>query len=445
MEGGKCEFAALAKASGHRRESGHSRFRFKSPHAAPRIKDSYAQKAGFAKCLQQVLFSDSLAHKKSTLMRINIHRSPGWECPVHGGFGNLNLCAWPNCDHGIKEDSVEVETLPRMEARVFKRVSWNALNGDEYHDWQTDDLPTWFRMNRPFGYFANKIKESVRLDQMFHYTSAEGALAILQSGRMRFTDYAYLNDMREITHGLDVIRSVLDDETHTAGSPALTSLKAHLGDVDPVSRYNIYTTSFSSDSDSLSQFRLYGPVALGFEANPNGFGFFKGDICFDHVIYDPAKQVRLIQTFLNLIKQSEEKDAALIKSDEAKKVTAEYLTGHLLQIASFFKHRAFSDEREVRLVYSEPLEAMENFGQETAKRQFRASGGLIVPFTDTIDMYRASSSGDDEQLPPRLPLKSVVIGPVAQAEALANGMRNLLSAEGYHDVVVSLSEAPFRT
>ena len=96
-------------------------------------------------------------------------------------------------------------------------------------------------------------------------------------------------------------------------------------------------------------------------------------------------------------------------------------------------------------MYSEPQAIMEKFGQMTAKRQFRASGDLIIPFTDTFDMYRPSSSGEEERLPPMLPLKSVVIGPVAQAEALANGMRNLLSAEGYHDVVVSLSEAPFRT
>lgn len=356
------------------------------------------------------------------------YQSMGWNCPVHGGFGNLNLCAWPNCEHGIREDCVEAETAPRMEARVFHRVSWHDLNGNEYHDWQTNKLPTWFKMGRPFSYFANKIKESVRLDQMFHYTSADGALAILQSGRMRFTDYAYLNDMREITHGLDVIHSVLEDETHTVGSPALAELKAHLEDVNPFSSYNIYTTSFSSDPDSLSQFRLYGPVALGFEANPNSFGFFKGDIRFDHVVYDREKQVLLIQTFFNLVKQSEVKDAELIKSDESKQVTADYLTSQLLGIASFFKHRAFSDEREVRLVYSEPLESMENFGQETAKRQFRASGGFIVPFTDTFDMYRQSSIGDELHLPPKLPLKSVVIGPVAQAEALANGICATCSA-----------------
>lgn len=369
----------------------------------------------------------------------------GWNCPLHGGFGNLNLCAWPNCHYGIKEDFVEAGIPPSMGTNVFHRVSWHDLNGNEYHDWQTNNKPTWITMGRPFGYFADKIKKSLRLDEMFHYTSIDGALAIIQSGRMRFTDYAYLNDTREIAHGLDVIRSVLEDESNPAGSPTLTKLQAHLADVDLSSHYNIYTTSFSSDSDSLSQFRLYGPVALGFRTNSNDFGLFKGDIRFDHVVYDVEKQVRLIRTFFDILKQSEQKDIARIESGKSKQASADYLTSHLLQISSFFKHRAFSDEREVRLVYSEPLETMENFGKETAKRQFRASGGLIVPFTDTVEMYDPSSFPHEKQLPPKLPLKSVVIGPVAQAGALANGMRSLLTTEGYHGVEVILSEAPFRT
>ncbi|AVW93167.1 hypothetical protein [Celeribacter baekdonensis] len=260
-------------------------------------------------------------------MSESVFQVPGWQCPVHGGFGNLNRCPWPECKHGVDGHSVEVRNIARGETtETFHRVIWIGLDRDEYYDWQTGKLPNWFSIGRAYSYFANKINESARPNQMFHYTSPDGALAILQSGRMRFTDYSYLNDTREITHGLDVVRFVLEDETRVAGSPALTDLKAHLADIEPFSHYNIYTTSFSSDPDSLSQFRLYGPVALGFEANPNGFGFFKGEINFDRVVYDPEKQERLIRTFLNLLKQSEDKDAALIKSDASKKVTPDYLT-----------------------------------------------------------------------------------------------------------------------
>lgn len=378
-------------------------------------------------------------------MSKNVLRDQEWQCPVHGEFSSLNRCAWPGCLHGVEEDKFEVPTiLGRDSTLVFQRVAWDGFNGDTYYNWKSANLPNWFRISQPYSYFSRKIKETVRLHQMFHYTSADGALAILQSGRMRFTDYAYLNDTREITYGLDIIRSVLDEETNNTGSPALTDLKAHLDNENPFSRYNIYTTSFSSEPDSLSQFRLYGPIALGFDANPTSFGFFKGDIHFDHVVYDPEKQIKLIQTYLYLLKQSEDKDRELIKIDESKKVTTDYLTSQLLQIASFFKHPAFSSEKEVRLVYSEPLEFMERFGEKTAKRQFRASSGLIVPFTDTHHMSPSSSSVEEELPPPMLPLRSVVIGPVAQAAALANGLRNLLSAQGYHDVVVTLSEAPFR-
>lgn len=377
-------------------------------------------------------------------MSSNISRSLYWVCPIHGGFSNLNRCAWPDCPHGVAESSLEVPSMLADKTDIFRRVSWCDPNMNVFHDWQTDSLPTWFSLQRAYEYFANKCIENVHLDQMFHYTSADGALAIIQSGRLRFTDYAYLNDTREITYGLDIIRSVLNSDSGIAGSRALTDLKAHILDGDPFSTYNIYTASFSSKSDSLSQFRLYGNVSLGFEINPIGFGSFKGDIHIGHVVYSTEKQVQLIEIFFALLKQSEKMDASMIESDKKNEVSIEYLISHLLRIASLFKHPAFSDEREVRLMYSESLEIMDKYGQEIAPRQFRSSGGLIVPFTDTFDMLRRSSTDKSNTLNKKLPLKSVVIGPVAQAVVLANGMRELLSAHGYEDVVVSLSEAPLR-
>lgn len=369
-----------------------------------------------------------------------IYRSPTWSCPIHGGFGSLNLCAWPNCEYGILEDSVETKSQPGISAAIFQRVSWHDLNGDDYHDWQTNEMPTWFSIGRPFHYFSNLIKNNEKIHQVFHYTSVDGALAIINSGRLRFTDYSYLNDTREIAHGIDVIRSVLGEDKQTTGSCALTRLMSHLEYIDPFEAYQIYTASFSTQDDSLSQFRLYGPVALGFEANPMGFGSFKGDICHDYVVYDPDKQACLIETFFHLLKQSERMDAELIASDESKRVNLETLVSRLLGIIAFFKHPAFSDERVVRFMYSEPLSILEELGREVAIRQFRSSGGLIIPFTDTFDMSNVKDTG----LSPKLPLKSVVIGPTAQAQTLARGMRGFLSANGYEDVKVFVSEAPFR-
>ncbi len=378
-------------------------------------------------------------------MPANIYRSiAGWKCPIHGAFSNLNRCAWPDCQHGLEQSCIDVASPMADKIDTFRRVSWHGRGDDAFHDWQTDSMPSWFGISRPYGYFQNRLIENVPLDQMFHYTSVDGALAILQSDRLRFTDYAYLNDTQEVTYGLEVIRSMLSSDPDSASSQALAKLKAFMEEGDPFSPYNIYTASFSTEADSLSQFRLYGPISLGFKSNPIGFGFFKGDSHFAHVVYDPEKQAELIKTFFDLLKQSENIDEALIKSDETKQISTDSIVSHLLQIVAFFKHPAFSDEREVRIMYSEPLEILDKFGQEVARRQFRTSGGLIAPFTDTSDMARQSST-DAGEISPKLPLKSVVIGPVAQAGALARGMRDLLSAQGYHDVEVSLSETPFRT
>lgn len=367
----------------------------------------------------------------------------GWDCPVHGGFGNLNCCAWPGCPHGIDADHADVDDMLGGTDRFF-RVSWTSPEGDEFHDWQTDRWPNWFSLSRVYSYFMRKITASERVTQMFHYTSVEGALAILQSGTLRFTDYAYLNDTREITYGLDVIRSTLDSRDDLTGSPGLRELKAELERDDPYARYNIYTASFSSASDSLSQFRLYGPVALGFESNPIGFGSFKGDTHLDHVVYDPEMQTQLIELFFSLVEQSEAKDAPMIAQDAKSRLSQSMLVADLLRIVACFKHPAFADEKEIRLLYSEPLEILDKAGQDCAQRKFRASGGLIVPFTDTASMTRRSNSEAGKPDKPQLPLTSVVIGPVAQAETLAKGMSDLLSDLGYHDVEVILSEAPLR-
>ncbi len=379
-------------------------------------------------------------------MTSNIYQSlAGWKCPIHGVHSNLNRCAWPDCEHGLDQNSCDAMNFGSNKTKTFHRVSWCGLGEGVFHDWQTDVMPSWFGVSRPYEYFRSQITKDAPPDQMFHYTSVDGALAILQTDRLRFTDYAYLNDTREVTYGLDVIRSVLGSDLDLSVSQALTKLASYLKDGNPFSPYNIYTASFSSESDSLSQFRLYGPVSLGFEASPIGFGFFKGDSHLAHVVYDSTKQAQLIKTLFNLLKQSEEKDAVLVKSDVAKQISTDYIIDHLLRIVAFFKHPAFSDEREMRIMYSEPLEIMDKVGKKIARRQFRTSGGLIAPFTDTFDMMNPSSSSDEGGgVPKKLPLKSVVIGPVAQAEALASGIRDLLSEQGYPDVEVSLSEAPFR-
>jgi hypothetical protein len=375
-------------------------------------------------------------------MTSTIHQILGWNCPTHGGFSNLNRCAWPDCLHGVAGSTVKALDPVLKGEREFRRLSWIGPESSSFHDWQTVK-PSWLSLPRAYSYFETKILSANSTRRMSHYTSVDGALAIIQSNRIRFTDYRYLNDKREVTYAVDLMRLVLDDDAIVVNSPALIMLKAHLAEQDTFPSYNIYTASFSSDPNSLSQFRLYGPVALEFETDPNAFGSFRGDIRIGQVVYDTVKQTQLVKTFFDLVRQSEEKDKALIEKDE-KKMHLETLIDSFLAIGAMFKHPTFSDEREIRLLYSEPTEILSKFKQEVARRNFRSSGGLIIPFTDTIDMKNDFSLDVEKNANQKLPLKSVVIGPTAQAEALAQGVRELLISHEYHDVKVSLSEAPLR-
>lgn len=46
---------------------------------------------------------------------------------------------------------------------------------------------------------------------MYYYTSTETMQKILQNGNIWATNLAYMNDEREISNGLDEIRSILLD------------------------------------------------------------------------------------------------------------------------------------------------------------------------------------------------------------------------------------------
>jgi hypothetical protein len=132
-----------------------------------------------------------------------IHQIIGWNCPTHGGFSNLNRWAWPDCLHGVAGSTVKALDPVLKGEREFSRLSWIGPESSSFHDWQTVK-PSWLSLPRAYSYFETKILSANSTRRMSHYTSVDGALAIIQSNRIRFTDYRYLNDKRELTYAVDL-------------------------------------------------------------------------------------------------------------------------------------------------------------------------------------------------------------------------------------------------
>jgi len=111
---------------------------------------------------------------------------------------------------------------------------------------------------------------------LYHYTSAEGLLNIIDSGKFWATHYRFLNDPEEILYSFKLF-----DRLFLENSPKRLSFFAnnvdeesgliignyHLmytGQRGVIPEYEYYITGFSEEKDLLSQWRGYGDNGEGF-------------------------------------------------------------------------------------------------------------------------------------------------------------------------------------
>src|ERR1022692_3290202 len=95
---------------------------------------------------------------------------------------------------------------------------------------------------------------------LYHYTSIEGLLSIVESGRIRASHIRYLNDSSETESLWRVLIIQLEARRESAGSE---EDRARLSELirlsEGRSRLNEFVASFSEKGDDLSQWRAYCP------------------------------------------------------------------------------------------------------------------------------------------------------------------------------------------
>lgn len=365
-------------------------------------------------------------------------------CARHRSFGDIP-CPWPECENGIPESSIYQEGFgPEPKEAEHQRLEW---------PFQGESTFTWNRLDTPAVLEAGEVASSAAARRwpqlvtlptlLHHYTDVNGLMGIVREGGLWLTDAHYMNDRREIEHGVDCAQEVLsaavDDGAYaeTAGHLRGT-LELLTHDVRP----RVCVSSLCEDGDNLSQWRAYGSngsrLALGFEPF---VGRFRGlNHCRLHrVVYDRSVQrewllmaVHYYHLGLRHDRTRSETWLPAIERDFSK-----MLYNALYELIVCFKDQAFLDEREWRFVYSEnwPEDLVKDLRVPT---RYRAKGRLVVPFvpmSDLVSKYDPLS---------RLPLREVIVGPQAEAELVARGVREFLEHEGYHDVVVRQSAVPFR-
>lgn len=292
--------------------------------------------------------------------------------------------------------------------------------------------------------FLDSVTAKPTPERIYHYTDYTGIHGILESGSLRFGDVFSLNDPSEIYHGMGVSLRLLRERVESSDS----KIKRFF-----VDRYESFLNSgvkrsghfhvccFSTNSDSLSQWRAYADngagYALGFDAGllESAYGHINGARAENrsvfHVTYDDKKLLELHEKIIESMFGLIEVPLSMVEDQQAGGTFLKDLSTltslHALHASLYFKHEAYSDESEYRFMTVEPstkpLQGM--------KRRLRPHE--LVRYTELDWRHLAKNA-----------LVEVVIGPAAPASA-ETYVRECVHEYHHREVKVRRSRIPYRT
>jgi hypothetical protein len=298
-----------------------------------------------------------------------------------------------------------------------------------------------------------------RLPEHFHhYTTIDGLHGILKSREVWGTSVEYLNDSVEISYGMDLAKDVVNQEIKgNAGDDNLViqvQLFRILAELEHHrSNTSYFVTCFCEAPDLLSQWRAYGKNA-GYSLNVIADKFYSSvsslnedalrqggtsprrAAYMERVIYDPEVQGSLLSKVLRSCVDAyrelamgedflgEEKRSPMDKDFyELTERFSKYAARQALRFVSQFKHPAFAEEKEWRLVHRR--DAFDYGGVE-----FRTANGRLIPYVKMkFDL--------DESL------ESITCGPPSSQLSM-NSIKTFMSASGLKHKPLVAANAPLR-
>jgi hypothetical protein len=323
-------------------------------------------------------------------------------------------------------------------------------------------------------------KTSEVYEKLFHYTTWDGLLGIMQSQTLWATHYKFLNDYTEIVLFRDklieflvpyvidaynkLIKQSPDIESQIVESGGLNHVVQHDTEVFIDAQYHatgdeIYVLSFCgqhkdpyvNNNGLLSQWRAYGigggfalvfdtkklEELLGIEAKKFSYSTFHiADLVYSNdenkLQEDLSTNLSIIAEVIKLFFHHERLDEnEIIK--EAEKAYSPFV-----QCISRYKHRGFSEENEVRVValpsiidqdYFELAEKEGIIPEPEKERKFRRINGHDIPY---IELF---NSIDIE-----LPIEKIIVGPHKDKETRAAALRTMFRKT---KIAITCSDIPY--
>jgi hypothetical protein len=289
------------------------------------------------------------------------------------------------------------------------------------------------------------------MSMLYHYTSQNGIIGIIQSRSIWATHAMALNDSSEFFHSLSLAKEVASGIFEDDGYLSAFGWAVRHS-LETVSADDLYVTSFSEKPDLLSQWRSYCPagggLCLGFDSSVLETFCERQGYKLEKCIYEHQDQIKqihdLVGRCLNRFPKpplSREKYKALTSKEQvnfeldyqlrtsrgSSKPEADaavaWLCAEISKLAPQFKNGGFHEEAEWRIIAKEPKEQV----------KFRASSSYLAPYVGLEILISATSTA----------LCEVIVGPNPNQSRCEASVKTLLTTAGLDSVELMRSSLPY--
>ncbi|MCM0648650.1 DUF2971 domain-containing protein [Clostridium swellfunianum] len=287
---------------------------------------------------------------------------------------------------------------------------------------------------------SNEIPIAYQGVLLYHYTSINGLMGILEEKSFRISQANFLNDSLEIKYIKECVRNTIEG-MNIKNSELFDELCDYIGMAEHEFNWdpsfwanNAYILSLSENPDSLMLWSYYSK----FDGYNLGIDFYKLLHSCDRdriinlhgkVIYDEYEQSRRVRDKINGILDIYNKYAACLPDGDLRTIRKHLIERFILKMgiySLFFKHPSFKHEEEYRLVSNIYLDL---------NPKFRNSNGVIIPYIQ-LPIEKGNF----------LPVKTITIGPKNNIDIAEKGVKNFIQSIGYNssDIKVNKSKVPLR-
>ena len=276
---------------------------------------------------------------------------------------------------------------------------------------------------------------------LWHYTNGNGFLGMLESGSIRATQVAAVNDSTETVYATRLYRQAIIKlkQQNTADEFAQGFLQGILdeteesADLPGHSDSKFFIACLSELEDDINQWLKYGGehgengYAIGFLAR--GLFLVDSNSAMIRVNYDNALHQRLADETAQMTLRFYMEGLVGDRADDPEKWGKDFFAAWdqaIYRLAPTIKDEGFSAEREYRLVHE-----LQSYDLPFVRYQQKAS--LLGRYIDL------KTGGWEGLRVPRLPIQKVMVGPGRHKGITKKSVASLLDQMGYQNVEVSMS------